>query len=228
MPLTSAQTALIDKHLRSDNWLQDKALIAELTDHYQEAISSYMAQGKPFDEALRLVHTDFGGRKGLLVMEENFVRNQQKDTVRLLKEGLLNYFRWPRMAFTLAVVALVVYLSVSDVAPLFVEYAPHFFAVAATGHFLAILLEQGYRYWKKQPTFLTTYNYGPLQFGYGLIIWLVIWPHFFINKTSAPVIHVALAVLIVLVVIFHEASVIFYLKIAKQRAARLRTRQSKA
>ena len=77
---------------------------------------------------------------------------------------------------------------------------------------------------EKQPTFLTTYTYGPLQFGYGLIIWLVIWPHFFINETTSPIAHAALAALIVLTVIFHEGSIIVYLKIAKQRAAQLRVK----
>ena len=147
------QAALIDKHLRSDNWLLNNDLIAELTDYYQESIATYIAGGKTFDEALRAVHADFGGRPGLLAMEESFVVAQQQDTVRLLKEALLSYFRWPRLPFTLAVVALVVYLSMIGVAPLFVDYAPHFFAVAAVGHFLLILLEQGYPYWKSNPHF---------------------------------------------------------------------------
>ena len=76
--LTSTQIALIDKHLRSDNWLLNNGLITELTDHYQESIATYIAGGKTFDEALRAVHADFGGRKGLLAMEESFVVAQHK------------------------------------------------------------------------------------------------------------------------------------------------------
>ena len=38
--LTPSQIVLIGKHLRSDNWLLNKALIAELANHYAKAIST--------------------------------------------------------------------------------------------------------------------------------------------------------------------------------------------
>ena len=41
--LTTAQLKLIDKHLHSDNWLTNNDLIAELTDHYVDAVTDKVA-----------------------------------------------------------------------------------------------------------------------------------------------------------------------------------------
>ena len=41
--LTTAQLKFIDKHLRSDNWLINNDLIAELTDHYVDAVTDKVA-----------------------------------------------------------------------------------------------------------------------------------------------------------------------------------------
>lgn len=180
--LTFHQVALIDKHLRSDNWLLDKAPIAELTAHYSESISAKMAhESKPFDEALRSVHTDFGGRPGLLLMEENYAKNQFNDARRLFNDAMGSYFRWPRMLFTLATTVLVAYLSVSNVAASFVEYAPRFALAATGGHVALLLLWQAYRWIKGQSTVLNKHNMASMIFGFNLIAWLGIWPRIFIG-----------------------------------------------
>lgn len=70
--LTHAQLTAIDQHLRKENWLLNEDLITELTDHYINGISDRLAQGMAFDIALREIHTGFGGRKGLLKMEEEY------------------------------------------------------------------------------------------------------------------------------------------------------------
>ena len=221
MKLTNAQTALIDKHLRSDNWLLNKDLIAELTDHYQEAITTYMAGGKTFDEALRLVHTDFGGRKGLLAMEENFIAAQHKEAKRLLGSALATYLRWPRLLFTLVATGLIAYLSVSPIASYFIEYGPTYVRAAAAGHFTLLLLTWAYKAFKKQPSLLTRYSFAALYFGYGTIIfWMDSWLRLLLGKhlsSSLPVVTLS-----VLIVILYEAAVIDYLGMLRQRTTRLR------
>ncbi len=74
--LTLDQLNQIDLHLRKENWLLNEDLIAELTDHYAAGIDERMAHGLSFTDALCAVHTDFGGRKGLLKMEEEAQKQQ--------------------------------------------------------------------------------------------------------------------------------------------------------
>ncbi|ADB42467.1 hypothetical protein [Spirosoma linguale] len=77
--LTPTQLTAIDQHLRKENWLLNEDLLSELTDHYINGISDRLAQGMTFEMALRELHTGFGGRKGLLKMEEEYqVQNYQK------------------------------------------------------------------------------------------------------------------------------------------------------
>ncbi len=74
--LTPDQFNQIDQHLRKENWLLNEDFIAELTDHYAAGIDERMAHGSSFTDALRAVHTDFGGRKALLKMEEEAQKQQ--------------------------------------------------------------------------------------------------------------------------------------------------------
>ncbi len=98
MNLTTTQLAAIDRHLRQDNWLLNQALIAELTDHYAVAVAEKMSAGATFDVALYDVHTGFGGRKGLLLMEENY-QTQNYRALQLLEWKEVRTFiegsRWP-------------------------------------------------------------------------------------------------------------------------------------
>ncbi|OIN60175.1 hypothetical protein [Arsenicibacter rosenii] len=102
--LTNDQLAAIDRHLRKDNWLLNEDLIAELTDHYANAITEAVANGQAFDSALANVHHSFGERKGLLSMEETYQTEKAKhlDTmvwreVRRMMQG----DRWPLVPLTL-------------------------------------------------------------------------------------------------------------------------------
>lgn len=102
--LTTDQLAAIDRHLRKDNWLLNEDLIAELTDHYANAITEALASGQAFDSAMANVHQSFGGRKGLLAMEETYQTEKAKhlDTmvwreVRRMMQG----DRWPLVPLTL-------------------------------------------------------------------------------------------------------------------------------
>jgi len=104
--LTPAQLTLIDKHLRSDNWLLNNDLIAELTDHYVDAITDKLAQHVPFDLALQDVHRSFGGRKGLLTMEENYIKAQAHTNSRVYRDAFKKAFQLPGLGYTLLVWAI--------------------------------------------------------------------------------------------------------------------------
>lgn len=111
MRLTPAQLTAIDQHLRKENWLLNEDLISELTDHYINGITDRMAQGMAFDPALREIHTGFGGRKGLLKMEEEYqVQKARQVDVYIWREIRL-FFEQTRIAITLALFAFVYWLN---------------------------------------------------------------------------------------------------------------------
>lgn len=96
--LTPAQLATIDNHLRKENWLLNEDLIAELTDHYIDGICERLDQGMEFEVALRDIHSGFGGRVGLLKMEEDY-QTQKVRRVNAMEWTLVRSFvqgsRWP-------------------------------------------------------------------------------------------------------------------------------------
>lgn len=103
MTLNPNQLAVIDRHLRKENWLLNESLIAELTDHYVNAITDAMAQGSQFELALSDVHKGFGGRKGLLQMEVDYGETQGRIRRRLISTLFKRYFRGKRSFLTISV-----------------------------------------------------------------------------------------------------------------------------
>ncbi len=104
MALTADQLQAIDRHLRKDNWLLNETLIAELTDHYIAGIDEQMIAGVSFEKALTEVHAGFGGRKGLLTLEEKF---EEKPAVSVFPDFVatfLLYAKPPRLIFSLLLV----------------------------------------------------------------------------------------------------------------------------
>lgn len=94
--LTTDQLSAIDRHLRKDNWLLNEDLIAELTDHYADAIADQSGCGVSFDTALNDVHKSFGGRKGLLKMEEDFVAQAYRAPMLAYFKNLKTFLYWPK------------------------------------------------------------------------------------------------------------------------------------
>ncbi len=94
--LTPDQLNQIDQHLRKENWLLNEDFIAELTDHYAAGIDDRMAHGLSFSDALRAVHTDFGGRKALLKMEEEAQKQQGRKYHRQEWELIRSFTQGPR------------------------------------------------------------------------------------------------------------------------------------
>lgn len=108
--LTPDKLTAIDRHLRKENWLLNEDLITELTDHYANGVSDRLAQGMPIDAAIREIHQNFGGRKGLLNMEEEYQVSQTKQVGRLVRTSMRSYFQLPRLGITVLLL-LVVYSS---------------------------------------------------------------------------------------------------------------------
>ncbi|QDK77814.1 hypothetical protein EXU85_04085 [Spirosoma sp. KCTC 42546] len=91
--LTPAQLTAIDNHLRKENWLLNNDLIAELTDHYAVGIEDRLDKGMAFDTAILELHSGFGGRKGLLKMEEEYQR-QKALQLSLMEWQLIRSFMY--------------------------------------------------------------------------------------------------------------------------------------
>lgn len=105
--LTPNQLTAIDRHLRKENWLLNEDLIAELTDHYVIGVGERIAKGMSIDAAIRDIHQNFGGRKGLLKMEEEYQINQTRQAGRLVKNTMRSYFQRPRLCITVLLLILV-------------------------------------------------------------------------------------------------------------------------
>jgi len=98
--LTTDQLKTINHHFHKENWLLNEELIAELSDHYITGLEDRMAHGMTFDNALREIHTGFGGRKGLLQMEEDFQKRQVQSNGRQVRELVSSYFQLRRLWLT--------------------------------------------------------------------------------------------------------------------------------
>ncbi|GAB3927286.1 hypothetical protein [Larkinella terrae] len=131
MTLTTDQLRAIDRHLRKDNWLLNEDLIAELADHYANGVEERIASGIPFELAILDIHKGFGGRKGLLKMEEDYYTNQSRGYFRNFKSILGSYFRFPRLYLTVFVTIAIYLLNATY--PLFLK------SIYLGGVFLVIL-----------------------------------------------------------------------------------------
>ena len=113
--LTTDHLAAIDRHLRKDNWLLNEDLITELTDHYAIAIADHLSRGITFETALNDVHKGFGGHKGLLKMEEDFVKLKNKEVLNVILKIATTYFRTPRF-FILILLGFGLYYTLNAIA----------------------------------------------------------------------------------------------------------------
>ncbi|GAB2600038.1 hypothetical protein [Spirosoma areae] len=105
MALTSDQLNAIERHLRKENWLLNEDLIAELADHYVAGLEDRLASGMTFDTALQEIHANFGGRKGLLKMEEDYQLQQYRQMGWLEWKTVRSFVEGPRWPVTVAVFA---------------------------------------------------------------------------------------------------------------------------
>ncbi|WP_288429170.1 hypothetical protein [uncultured Spirosoma sp.] len=139
--LTPDQLNQINQHLRKENWLINEDLIAELTDHYAAGIDERMAHELSFTDALCAVHTDFGGRKGLLKMEEEAQKQQAKKYYRQEWELIRSFVQGPRWFMAAGLLTGMFLLNVVfgqyDQLKLIYNFGFGFVGSAIVGHVLA-------------------------------------------------------------------------------------------
>ncbi|MVM38855.1 hypothetical protein GO730_17070 [Spirosoma sp. HMF3257] len=127
---TLTQLTAIDQHLRKENWLLNEDLITELTDHYINGIDERLAQGMAFDVAIREIHSGFGGRKGLLKMEEDYQLSQTKNNGRIIREKIALYFRKPQLSIT---ILILVYTSIRVLPDMFLNWGDSWIFISLLG-----------------------------------------------------------------------------------------------
>ncbi len=211
--LTQNQREAVDHHLRKDNWLLNEDLIVELTDHYIAGLEERTVQGMSFDAALQAIHADFGGRKGLLAMEEAFNANQYQHARRMFRLAMLSYFRMPKLTYTLLIAALIVFLSVENAIWQYAAYAPLYAMGIFFGHLLLLFVYYLIRSGSTRRSQQVKNVAGAVFQGFNLIAWVGIWPQLFISPVMQPRVNPILCVLLVLATVLYEASLVAFFKI---------------
>ncbi|MVM35853.1 hypothetical protein GO755_37905 [Spirosoma sp. HMF4905] len=160
--LTPAQLTAIDNHLRSHlnklKWLHQDEFIAEITDHYIDAISERMSQGDSFDAALISIYNSFGQSPGLKQLELTYWKFSAREFRKKIVIYMLNFLSFPLVFIT--VPSIVLFLMVR------IKFAGLFlspFIVTRFTLFEILLYSQsllGILAWlfKKRPTY-----FGPFQ-----------------------------------------------------------------
>lgn len=146
MSLTPAQLSAIDQHLRKENWLLNEDLIIELTDHYINGVSDRLAQGMAFDVAIREIQRNFGGRKGLLAMEEEKNRGHTSIIARKLRQLVGSYLRPPRLSLTILLVGFSYWATTSGFIGDWIGWVHGALFSITTVPIIAIFMRNGYLY----------------------------------------------------------------------------------
>ena len=107
MKLPKEHIALIDKHLRHNRWLENQDFIEEMTDHYACALEEKLGEGKEWKDAVHEIDASFGGRSGLMKMEQKFIQNQQNIGLKYYGNLLKNYFfRFPACLLSICIFSI--------------------------------------------------------------------------------------------------------------------------
>lgn len=142
--LTPDQFKAIDTHLRKENWLLNEELIAELTDHYAAGIDERMVRSASFVDALRAIHTEFGGRKGLLRLEEEAQKQRAKKYYRQEWQLIRSFVQGPRWFVSAGLLVTMFLLNIvlnqHDQFKLICNFGFGFVGSAVVGHILAMLV----------------------------------------------------------------------------------------
>ncbi len=105
--LTTNQLTAINYHLREENRLTNEDLIAELTDHYTDALNERMVHGLPFESTLTDVQQAFGGVSGLQKMERGYNRITFQKYDSLWMKYIQKQGQWPHCLVPLFVFGVV-------------------------------------------------------------------------------------------------------------------------
>ncbi|SOD89776.1 hypothetical protein [Spirosoma fluviale] len=175
--LTPAQLTAIDQHLRKENWLLNEELIIELTDHYINGISERLAQGMPFDVAMREIQRNFGGRKGLLAMEEEKAKHQSSRIARELRQLIGSYVRPPRLSLTILLIGLAYWATTTGLIGDWMGWFHIIVVCLSTVPIAALFMHNGYLYVAGRKQSMS--DFRGVFYRYILAINLVNIPNFF-------------------------------------------------
>ena len=146
MSLSPAQLTAIDQHLRKENWLLNEDLIAELKDHYAEGIEERLAKGMAFDVAMREIQREFGGRSGLLALEEEKNRSRTPIIARQLRQLIGSYFRPPRLSLTILLLGFAYWSADKELVSDWLSWALVSFSLISAISIIAIGMHNGFLY----------------------------------------------------------------------------------
>jgi hypothetical protein len=225
--MTTAQLQQIDKHLRSDNWLLNRAFIAEMADHYATAITDRMAAGEAFDAALRAVHTSFGGRRGLLAMEESFVAGQMRGAKREFWQLTFSVFRWPQAAVTLLVVLAVGLILSHPVYSTYLAQGGNVAQAIVCAHVVGWLLVAGFRQVRGRATWVRGHHIGAAFTGFGMLLYADYLSNTFFRTDDESILMIYGAAEILLAVLY-EVRFTTYCRLQKERSKHVLTQLSAA
>ena len=108
--LTTDQLMIIDQHLRTHlqkrKWFQQETFIAEITDHYVNAISESMNRGVSFHEALTSAYNSFGQSNGLQQLELTYWKFSAQQLQERVTHNVLECFKFPLVLITIALITI--------------------------------------------------------------------------------------------------------------------------
>ncbi|AUD04695.1 hypothetical protein [Spirosoma pollinicola] len=146
MSLSATQLTAIDQHLRKENWLLNEDLIAELKDHYINGLEERLAQGMAFEVAMREIQRGFGGRSGLLALEEEKNRSRTPIIARQLRQLIGSYFRPPRLSVTLLLMGVAYWCAGKELVGNWLEWAHISFFLVSTIPIITLGIRNGFLY----------------------------------------------------------------------------------
>jgi hypothetical protein len=111
MELSSKQIHLLRQDLRTMAHIEYEEVENELLDHYATLTEQKMEIGQFFEYASANAWAELGAGAGLQQIQEEFVKNINKQVSNRHKEIVLSYFRWPTLVGTLLLCGLVYHLA---------------------------------------------------------------------------------------------------------------------
>lgn len=105
--LTANQLTILNTDLKNLAGIEYDDVLNELLDHYATLTEQRMATGLSFDEASKWAWAGLGSGKGIQAIQDDYVKNIQRQVRVQHLEILKSYFRWPTFVVTALVAALV-------------------------------------------------------------------------------------------------------------------------
>lgn len=118
--LTQDQLSLLRLDLQQLANIEYNDVLNEQLDHYASLTEAKMANGCPFDDASKWAWADMGSGEGIQAIQDDYVKNIQRQVGLAHLAVVKSYFRWPAVVTT-ALVAALIYVIVPLVSTDFIE-----------------------------------------------------------------------------------------------------------